>query len=216
MTGWFFVYGSAGYIKSLANWGVFLVLSSLICSSMVPYSKNYRKKPKLMALNHALFSMAILIQLLDFFSYWLTLNHESTIKKNKHTELIVLYQYAQHILPPLACIYNFAITDFLFYRKFYKVSLFGTVLYFVANYIKDRHWQDFLISQGLGGPKLSKRPPELLKWNDRWTPYFIAVVCCISIIIPFILAWCTEIIKHRRLPAILRESSESKIEEKED
>ena len=153
ITGWFFLYGWAGYVKSLANWGVFLVISSLICSSMVPYSKNYRRKPRLMALNHALFSMAILIQLLDFFSYWLTFNRESSkIKKNKHTELIVFYQYALHIVPPLACMYNFAITDFLFYRKFYKVSLFGTVLYLVANYIKDRHWQDFLISQGLGGP----------------------------------------------------------------
>ena len=83
ITGWFFLYGWADYQKYMTNWGVFVVLASLICSGLVPYSKNYRRKPNLMALNHALLSMSILIQLFDFITYWLSLRKE-TVKTNKH------------------------------------------------------------------------------------------------------------------------------------
>jgi len=83
ITGWFFLYGWDDYQCELANWGVFLVLASLICSGLIPYSKNYRKKPRLMALNHALLSLAILIQLVDTMTYWLAFRKQS-IKKHKH------------------------------------------------------------------------------------------------------------------------------------
>ena len=199
ITGWFFLYGYNDFEKHLANWGVVIVLASLICSGLLPYSKNYRRKPRLMAMNHSLMSLAILVQIIDLTIFWLT--GSSKIKSNKHSQLMVIYQYILHTVPAIACLYNFLITDFLFYRKYYKVCLSLTVLYFAGNFIKDRVLYEIDVTEK------RRHRAQLLKWDDKWSMYLIAVTCCISIIIPYILAPCTEVIKARRLPHIERENN---------
>ena len=132
--GWFYLYPAHEFHQYLTNWGLVAVFSSLCISAYMPYSKTYRKKPKLMALNHALMSLAIIMQLVITVVYW-TMLHKEVIKKNSHNMTAVVYQYAAHSLPAIACTYNLSVTDFLFYRGYTTFVLSIGVLFLGINFV---------------------------------------------------------------------------------
>ena len=131
--GWFHLYGWGQFEEKLTNWGMVFVIANLIISVLMPYSKNYRKKPLLMAVNHAIFSIAIILQVIGTFYFWAMVGTD-VVKKNRHNKLAVIYQYTAHTMPTLACLYNFIITDFLFYRRHARISFVITFLLLATNY----------------------------------------------------------------------------------
>ena len=46
----------------------------------MPYSKTYRKKPNLMALNHSIISISILFQTVIFLNYWFSAEYTAKVK----------------------------------------------------------------------------------------------------------------------------------------
>ena len=96
------------------------------------------------------------------------------------------YQCINHILPGLACLYNFFATDFLFYRGYSRVTLSIGVLYLSISCTKAKltgqyeYW--------------------FLTWNDYLSVGVATVACLAAIAFPYILAYATEFVKNRKLP----------------
>ena len=78
-------------------------------------------------------SLAIIGQVLVSTVYWTTLHREMVKRNTKHPGRLV-YGYLCHSLPAIACFYNVAVTDFIFYRRFVRVALFMCYLYLGVNY----------------------------------------------------------------------------------
>ena len=132
--GWFYLYPAGEFHQYFTNWGLVAVFASLCITTYMPYSKNYRKKPRLMAINHFLFTFAILAQSIITIIYW-TLLHKSVIKKNSHNITAVIYQYASHSIPAIACLYNVLATDFLFYRGYVPCLVVIGIIFLSTSYI---------------------------------------------------------------------------------
>mmetsp|Transcript_43390 Transcript_43390/g.57438 ORF Transcript_43390/g.57438 Transcript_43390/m.57438 type:complete len:99 (+) Transcript_43390:59-355(+) len=59
--GWGLFYPWHEFPQYLTNWGLILCLLSLCLSAYMPYDQHYRQKPCLMAMNHLVFSLALIM-----------------------------------------------------------------------------------------------------------------------------------------------------------
>ena len=174
-----------------ANWALLTVVASLFLSAYVPYSKTYRNKPRLMATNHFLLSLAIYSQLILTFLYWAQLN-EHLVKRNRHQKHAAWYHYLTHSLPALAIICNFCVTDMILYRKHAKLVSLGVLL--ALGY-------SFMAKQVTG--EVSNK--WYLRWQDPYMSLAVVIFCTITpALIVYALAAASEILKRRRLPIIER------------
>ena len=189
--GWCYLYDWNHFFQYLTNWGVVLTLCSLVVTAYMPYSKTYRKKTKLMAWNHALLSLAIVSETIVMVVYW-TMLHKTVMKNNSHSKLAVFYQYYAHIVPAIACFYNFMSTDFLFYRGYARFLLLLAIIFFFVNFTQTKLTGNFSY--------------WFLKWQD---PYFTALVigifCSATLALVYIFAFISEVAKARRLPIFERQ-----------
>ena len=99
--GWGLFYPWKEFPQYLTNWGMILVLTSLCLSSYLPYDQEYRKKPCLMALNHIIFSLSLILEMIIMLVYW-TLLWKGIYARNKGNMGILVYQVACHTVPALA------------------------------------------------------------------------------------------------------------------
>ena len=67
---WHLIYGFESFMQYLTNWGICLVLGNLCVSAYLPYCKDYRKMPGLLAFNHITLSLAIVAELIVTAVYW--------------------------------------------------------------------------------------------------------------------------------------------------
>ena len=109
------------------------------------------------------------------------------MKSNRHSKLGIIYQYYAHIVPAIACAYNFIATDFLFHRGYTGVLLVFAIIFFIVNFATTKLTGNFSY--------------WFLTWED---PYASALVVCfflavIKIMVNF-LVFVSEIAKARRLP----------------
>ena len=187
IVGWFALYRWGNFQMQLENWGILSMIASLTLTGFMPYSHTYRRKTNLMALNHALISFTIVLQIFVTFKYWFLSSAKDVMKSHMHKDIANFYQYCAHIIPAFACLYNFCITDFLFYRRYAGVLLILTLAYFAMIY---------------ANTQLNGNKQEKLRWVDYRMILHIAYLCLGSVCLPYFLANLSEISKARRLPII--------------
>ena len=138
-----------------------------------------------MAANHSFMSLSISSLLVIVPGYW-SLIHKEAMERAGDNTFEKFYQIINHILPALACLYNFFATDFLFYRGFSKVTLSIAFLYCGMSFTK------------------AKLTGQYEYWFLTWNDYLSIVVaiasCLAAITLPYILANVTEFVKNRKLP----------------
>ena len=130
---WFVFYPAHEFPMFFTNWGLIMTISSLLVTAFMPYDTKYRQKPNKMALNHLLFSMASLAEIIICSIYW-TLLHQNVMRKNAHSTAQMAYQCYAHALPGLATLINFCLTDVLYYRKQFKLWYVFLFIFCVTNY----------------------------------------------------------------------------------
>ena len=84
-----------------------------------------------------------------------------------YKEIGIKYQIVAHLLPVVACLYNFMITDFLFYRRYSRFCFGLAVLYVAGNYAVTK----------LTGIKT-------YRWDDLPTLVLLGYYCCGAMILP--------------------------------
>ena len=184
---WFHLYGWGMFEQYLTNWGICLILVSLCVSTYIPYCEDYKKRPGLMAFNHIILSVAIVLELIVTIVYW-TLVHKDVMRRNAGNPLALYYQYAAHTIPTLSCLYNFWATDFLFYRRYSRVLVCLTTIYLSVNCLTTKmtgnisYW--------------------FLRFDDLLSLYICLFFVASSIFIPYGLANLSECIKGRKLQPV--------------
>jgi len=91
-------------------------------------------------------------------------------------------------MPPIATLYNFLATDFIFYRGYARVCLALAILYFSMSFTKAK-----LTGQSVYW---------FLTWNDYLSYCVASAVIIFSIGLPYALALATEALKQRKIPDI--------------
>ena len=71
---------------------------NLCVSAYLPYCKDLRKRPGLMAFNHITLSLAIVAEVIVTFVYWMFV-YKEVMKTNAGDPRAIIYQYESHILP---------------------------------------------------------------------------------------------------------------------
>merc|ERR1739844_245846 len=138
-----------------------------------------------MAINHAFMSLAIFSMLIIAPIYW-TMCHPKAMERAGDNQFEKLYQCVAHIMPPIACIYNFLATDFIFYRGYARVCLGIAILY---------------LSMSLAKAKLTGQSVYwFLTWNDYLSICVATTACIASVGLPYALALATESLKRRKIP----------------
>ena len=189
--GWFLLHEYSTFFSYATNWGHLVTMASLIVSAYVPYSQTYRRKPRLMAWNHALLSCSVLLMCIIMPVYW-SMVHQSILQRNVGNHIKVAYTYYTHTVPAAACLYNFTVTDFLFSRSYAKFTVFLVGVFMTIN---------FTVTQLTGIITY-----QFLKWQDP-----IESVCVVTLFtllalgLVYLLAFVSEISKSRRLPIIEKE-----------
>ena len=187
IAGWYHLYGWGQFEQYLTNWGICIVLVSLSVSTYVPLCRDYKRQPGLMAFNHLMMSLSIVVELVVTFVYW-TMVHKQVMKSNEGNLPAIYYAYAAHIIPSLTCLYNFLVTDFLFYRSYSAVLFILTGVYLSVNCIKTKltgniaYW--------------------FLRFDDMLSIYVVIFFMSAAIFIPFGLASLTEFVKGRKLSEV--------------
>ena len=100
-------------------------------------------------------------------------------------------------MPPIACLYNFLATDFIFYRGYARVCLGLAILYLSMSFTKAK-----LTGQSVYW---------FLTWNDYLSICVATTICIASIGLPYGLALTTEAIKQRKIPDISNVSVADKL-----
>ena len=132
---WHMVFGIHEYLAYFTNWGTILTIGSLCLTIYTSCCGDYRERPNLMVVNHVFMSLSIFCLLIIVPVYW-SACHNGAMERAGDNTFEKFYQCINHILPGLACLYNFFATDFLFYRGYYKVTLSIGVLYLSMSFIK--------------------------------------------------------------------------------
>ena len=89
-------------------------------------------------------------------------------------------------MPPIACLYNFLVTDFIFYRGYARVCLGLAFVYLSMSFTKAKltgitvYW--------------------FLTWNDYLSICVAITIFIVSAGLPYMLALATEAIKQRKIP----------------
>ena len=95
----------------------------------------------------------------------------------------------------IACIYNFMVTDFLFYRGYSRFLFIFTGIYLFAN---------FLITKATGSVAY-----WFLRFDDLLSVYICIFFLTIALFLPYLLANLTECLKGRTLEQISQEFATS-------
>ena len=133
--------------------------------------------------------------------YW-TLLHKDVMERNAGNPLALYYQYAAHTIPTIACLYNFMVTDFLFYRGYSKFLSCFTVIYLSTNCIKTKvtgnvaYW--------------------FLRFDDIMSIYICLFFLILSIFLPYLLANLSECIKGRKFNADNTKPKENDLQKTSD
>ena len=181
---WYRLYGWGMFEQYLTNWGIVMVLISLCASAYLPYCKDYKKCPGLMAFNHIMLSLAIVTEIIVSIVYWSVI-HKDVMEKSKGNSELMFYNYISHILPNIACAYNFLVTDFLFYRGYSRFLFIMTGVYLFVNFLKTKmtgnvaYW--------------------FLRFDDLLSVYICIFFLSLAVFLPYGLANLTEFLKGRSL-----------------
>ena len=139
-----------------------------------------------MALNHIVFSVALILLLIIMIVYW-GLLWKGIKARNRGNHAVLLYQVCCHSIPAIAQTYNFIVTDLLMYRGLTKIVLPLGILYFAVN---------FVMTQLTG---------NVTYWFLAWkSPLVSAIAIVLGLGCPYIiihlLAIGSELAKQRKLP----------------